>query len=570
MTRRRHVDVVSMWVPGLHRPAIERLPSEYLSASPGRWSQRGEPRNAGTRCRDLAAIGAVGCALAPRCSVRAPASHSVFHFVVAGIDRVDIDNTEHYVAALSKWYVAGSWRVRVINGTMYLKMISAQAHWAERSNVLRVLLAAVRSAGPPSQGPSNGSRAHGVSPSYGSAHHMAGRMRTIRAEHRSSVALPSDVDIVYMHNDNDITPYKTRQFEPGSNRSSYLPLLTNSHMPGRPSIPVPDFSWAGWSTHTPPWCQLYKTIAAAGTNPWHNRTDAAFFSGGLGTGGDRRRLRGLAMYKNGSETEVGKEFLHVRDVAPQFFTPARGAWKVKKGRAQILPMTEPCRYRYSLSIPGYGYSNRLKSLLLCGGVVIHKVHPSAEFFMPLLEDGHNIVMVKKIADIIPAVQMLRANASHARRIANAGRNLALSQLHNDRVLDYWRALLRSYSSVQRGRAAPLTPDYVRIDSAEDIARVTGQCASCTETQPGQAGSPTATQPNGTSMPNGTTTSDDRCPNASSSLPPTQRPARCCKGWDCATSGSICARTGHIPPAGGLPRNRVRYDSTRLVEVHDKR
>jgi hypothetical protein len=46
-----------------------------------------------------------------------------------------------------------------------------------------------------------------------------------------------------------------------------------------------------------------------------------------------------------------------------------------------------------------------------------------------------------------------------------------AQLHHERVLDYWRALLASYSSVQRGRAAPLTSAYARVETEADLARV---------------------------------------------------------------------------------------------------
>eukprot|EP00966_Prymnesium_polylepis_P329156 7384901-Prymnesium_polylepis.2 len=50
-----------------------------------------------------------------------------------------------------------------------------------------------------------------------------------------------------------------------------------------------------------------------------------------------------------------------------------------------------------------------------------------QFFMPLLEDGRHVVYVSKVADIIPAMERLRANATLARRIAHAGRRFALTQ-----------------------------------------------------------------------------------------------------------------------------------------------
>ena len=48
------------------------------------------------------------------------------------------------------------------------------------------------------------------------------------------------------------------------------------------------------------------------------------------------------------------------------------------------PIDTPCRYRYALSMPGHGYSNRLRGLLACGCVVIHVMPPWEEYFTPLL------------------------------------------------------------------------------------------------------------------------------------------------------------------------------------------
>lgn len=126
---------------------------------------------------------------------------------------------------------------------------------------------------------------------------------------------------------------------------------------------MPEFSWAGWHTHTKPWCNLSaELVIAGGRVPWANRTDLAYFAGGLGNGPKRKQLKLLGA----SEAAVG--LLLVRDVAPRFFTVGKAA---KLGKAPITPMSAMCGYRYLLSVPGYGYSNRLKSLLMCGSVVIH-------------------------------------------------------------------------------------------------------------------------------------------------------------------------------------------------------
>ena len=48
-----------------------------------------------------------------------------------------------------------------------------------------------------------------------------------------------------------------------------------------------------------------------------------------------------------------------------------------------------------------------------------------EFFVGMLQPEVHFVQVKTVNDIVPAVQRLRANTSHARRIAAAGRAFAL-------------------------------------------------------------------------------------------------------------------------------------------------
>ena len=52
-----------------------------------------------------------------------------------------------------------------------------------------------------------------------------------------------------------------------------------------------------------------------------------------------------------------------------------------------LSFEEMCGYRYLVNVGSNGYANKLKSLFLCGSVVIHVKQPWNEFFMPLLVDG---------------------------------------------------------------------------------------------------------------------------------------------------------------------------------------
>ena len=170
-------------------------------------------------------------------------------------------------------------------------------------------------------------------------------------------------------------------------------ILTAHHkcMAGHASLPVPDYSFAGWHTHTPPWCDLQRRMidAAARAGPWENRTDLAFFSGTLRIGGHRKRLRKLAnrthisasLRMSSSLRSTFASLLRVQDVGSTFYMPGQGRAGAGAGRAAaptVPPMSAACSYRYLISVPGFGYSNRLKALLSCGSVVIHVKAPSTK------------------------------------------------------------------------------------------------------------------------------------------------------------------------------------------------
>ena len=398
-----------------------------------------------------------------------------------GVSLYDVDNAEYWARNASKWDVAGGWRARVLNGTLHVKMLSMQPHWAERTSVLRVLLLTLRR-----------------------ERHLAEQARLGRlpphaaAQHPrpppGAATLLDGVDLVYVHNDRDPTPWRGHPRGSGQ----LIPLFTNAHSHGLTSLPLPEFSWVGWHTHTKPWCRLSSEVwAAGGRTAWANRTDVAFFSGGLDNGPMRKQLRQL------SQTPAAQGVIQTRNVAPRFFTVGAAA---KAGKDPPQPMSALCGYKYLISVAGYGYSNRLKSLLLCGSVVIHVKQPWNEFFFPLLKPNVHIAVAQSVADIIPTVQRLRANASLAQQIAANGRELAARLMTMDRVLDYTGALLRSYASVQRERATSAR-GFTPATTAADLGAITGQCNCASGTAPTAA----------------------NCPNLD---PYAFRRRRCCDGWDC--------------------------------------
>ena len=228
-----------------------------------------------------------------------------------------------------------AWRAKLVNGSLWVRLLVASGRWAERSSVLRLLLLAMQ----------------------------------------SKSTLP-DIDFVYVSDDQDPSP-----------RGGKGPLImTNAHARGQSSLPLPEFTFAGWFTNTPPWCELFETLhSAAAALPWAERLDRAFFSGSLTNGAHRKSLGQLL-----TRSAEARELLDVRNVHSTFFS----GWVAERAsRGTNVPgvaatgPAEACRYKYALSVPGYGYASRLKQLLACGTAVIHVAHPWNEFFFPLLVPG---------------------------------------------------------------------------------------------------------------------------------------------------------------------------------------
>ena len=110
---------------------------------------------------------------------------------VAGITAGQVDSAERWALGASKWEVAGSWRAKWQNGSLWVRMLSMQPHWAERASVLHLLLTAVSQ--PPQLPP---------------------------------------FDVVYAHSDRDAAPRLAMTARRRKNTTKNWPLLTNAHEPG--------------------------------------------------------------------------------------------------------------------------------------------------------------------------------------------------------------------------------------------------------------------------------------------------------------------------------------------------
>ena len=186
------------------------------------------------------------------------------------ISATDVDLAERWVLTqgIGMQTLAGAWRLKLVNGTPYVKMLKVRPSWMERGSVLRIVLDAIAT---------------------------------------STAPLP-DVDAVYGSADQDASPARlcgprvlVGDAWPESNRTTravQVPMLVNAiqrRLSNRGSIPLPEFTWVGWK-HQPPWCVLSKRLALVGAGPadgglpWDARIDSAYFSGSLSNGKWRRRL----------------------------------------------------------------------------------------------------------------------------------------------------------------------------------------------------------------------------------------------------------------------------------------
>uniref|UniRef100_A0A7S3FIJ1 Glycosyl transferase CAP10 domain-containing protein n=1 Tax=Haptolina ericina TaxID=156174 RepID=A0A7S3FIJ1_9EUKA len=186
---------------------------------------------------------------------------------------------------------------------------------------------------------------------------------------------------------------------------------------------------------------------------------------------------------------AARDALLVRDVnAGKWF---RWSQFDTANRSGTLPPKQPplapsvaCHHKFALSLPGFGYSSRLRTLLACGALVVHVRHDDNEFFMPALEDGTHLVMIHGRdavrTQLLPTLERLRRDPARAARIAAAGRRFAEHWLSHDSVLDYVSSMLSAYSARYRGTVtAP--KGYMRLstrgveEAGDTLQRATGMC-----------------------------------------------------------------------------------------------
>jgi hypothetical protein len=429
------------------------------------------------------------------------------------LQSADFDRAERWAltGAMKNRQVPGSWRLRVINGSMYVKILKSSAHWQERSNVLRML--------------------YGV---------------------HASRSLP-DLDVVYIHSDLDPGPARHTCVDnvwPRYNATTQavcgrqVPLLTNSYRSsgglGRASIPLPDFTWVGWNKQ-PSWCVLSRRLrAVAARQPFSTRDDRLYFAGSLSNGPQRQQVARLA------RDPAAADVLAIYDVASRFFNPVSS-----NGSIRQRPNEEACGFKYLLSVSGFGYSSRLRQLLMCGSVVFHIRTPFNEFFMPELEPGVHYVAVGSVNLLLPALRIIRADPARAARIGAAAGKAARRLLSYGSAQSYVRQLLTELAARRRGEPVVLgrvmdrpgtVSGYTKLTSEASIMPVVRQCNCGMAYTRGSVGVPPSTHTSVSS--NGEIHWRYRKGvggmwENGSSICPEQPASQCCDGHNCATSHLGC-------------------------------
>ena len=179
---------------------------------------------------------------------------------------------------------------------------------------------------------------------------------------------------------------------------------TNVHMTR--DVPFPDFSFSPPGVKgadrlsTTRWSVAHGRLLEAGAKiPFEDKIPLAAFTGNT-QAEPRQRLAEVA--------RSNPDSVFVNQVFKKSPTGERSCVQLglaDKGGLQAdkcaLSFEEMCRYRYLVNVGSNGYANKLKSLFLCGSVVINveSSAPNKEFFEHQLLPGVHYVSVRDSSDV---------------------------------------------------------------------------------------------------------------------------------------------------------------------------
>jgi len=206
---------------------------------------------------------------------------------------------------------------------------------------------------------------------------------------------------------------------------------------GRPNgVMSPDFTFYSWPESECPrdtshsWTSVFDIFREeVGVATWDEKQDLLHWRGSKVSNPYRGKVIEWVRQQNLTEfVDMRFSFIH----------SDQDKGKVDKCER----LTEACQYRFLVHLPGNTYSSRLKYLLLCGSVVFAPPMEWEEWWHHRLVPGvHYVAVAHDWHDLGSKLRPLLADKVSARRIADAGRALALEMFDSKSVDCYWRLLI---------------------------------------------------------------------------------------------------------------------------------
>ena len=217
-------------------------------------------------------------------------------------------------------------------------------------------------------------------------------------------------------------------------------------------------AWAFWDGG--PWLETIPTwqwpemraslTRAAEQSPWADKTSDIFFRGSRTSGArDPFVLRGH-LPAGVPETRRSKRW-NTRYVKNQ--SQRSNEYVTKQlglDFAEHVTMESHCSHKYLLNFDGQAASFRLKTLFLCGSVVLMVDPLWDEFWYGLLVPWvHYVPVAADGSDADMVINFLDEHPQWAAAIAENGRQFVLQRLRMEDVQGYWDDLLTRYAKLQK-------------------------------------------------------------------------------------------------------------------------
>jgi protein glucosyltransferase len=240
-------------------------------------------------------------------------------------------------------------------------------------------------------------------------------------------------------------------------------------------IPFPDFSFSppghrgADKLTTSRWSVAHTRVMAAGVAiPFEKKLPFAAFTGN--TQAEPRQRLALVAKSN-------PDVLFVNQVYKKSDTGGKSCVDLglaDKGGLQedkcALSFEEMCGYRYLVNVGSNGYANKLKSLFLCGSVLINveSSAPNKEFFEHQLLPGVHYVSVRDAADVPDVVRAMELDKPRAEAIARAGTK-RMAAFTDEAVYEYVASVLTEYASRMTFKPAR-APGSFEVKCEDDLYR----------------------------------------------------------------------------------------------------